>query len=156
MIKFISGDILRATSAYIAHGVAAGSPEGMGTGLALKISSKWPDAHKHFKQFTRSQKFQGGDIFVVAPKKNRPGIIYIATQPGMDQTSASFLNRGLRKLARHCVKHHLEGVALPRIGAELGNLDWEEDVKPLLNKHLEDLETVFYVYEDFRPEHESS
>jgi O-acetyl-ADP-ribose deacetylase (regulator of RNase III) len=149
MLKFISGDILRTTSPYIAHGVATGSEEGTNTGLALKISSKWPDAQKHFKQFTRSQKFQGGDIFVVAPNRNRPGIIYVASQPDMYQASASFLNRGLRKLARYSVKHQLEGVSLPRIGAGLGQLDWEEEVKPLLNKHLEDLKTVFYIHEEF-------
>src|SRR5260370_38624839 len=117
MIKFVSGDILKTTSAYIAQGVATESQEGMGIGLALKISTKWPDVQRHFKQFTRSQKFQGGDIFVVAPTRNRPGIMYLASQPDMNQASLSFLNRGLRKLARYCVKHHIEIVALPRIGA---------------------------------------
>jgi O-acetyl-ADP-ribose deacetylase (regulator of RNase III) len=154
MVKFISGDILRSTAAYIAHGVATGSQEGLGTGLALKISSKWPDAQKHFKQFTRSQKFQGGDLFVVAPTRNRPGIIYLASQPDMYEASASFLNRGLRKLARYCVKNQLEAVSIPRIGAGLGKLDWEDDVKPLLLKHLEDIETMFYIYEDFKHEYE--
>jgi len=149
MLKSVSGDILNTTSAYIAQGVATDSQEGMGTGLALKISSKWPDAQKHFKQFTRSQKFQGGDIFVVAPTKSRPGVIYVATKPDMYHASVSFLNRGFRKLARYCVKHKIESVALPKIGAGLGKLDWEEEVKPLLVKHLADLKTSFFIYEDF-------
>src|SRR5260370_8687986 len=150
MIKFVSGDVLQTGSRFIAQGVAIGIEEGMGTGLALKISSKWPEVQKNFKQFTRSQNFQRGDIFVVAPKKNRPGIIYIATHPDMDQDSLSFLNRGLRKLARYCVKHHIESVSLPKIGAGLGKLDWEEEVKPLLVKYLADLETSFLIYEDFK------
>jgi len=154
MIKFVSGDILKTASAYIAQGVATESQEGIGTGLALKISTKWPEVQKHFKQFTRTQKFQGGDIFVVAPAKNRPGIIYLATQPDMYHASLSFLNRGLRKLARYSAKHQLQSVSLPKIGAGLGKLDWEEEVKPLLVKHLEDLETSFFIYEDFRSEYE--
>ena len=156
MIKFVSGDILKTASAYIAQGVATESQEGMGTGLALKISTKWPEVQKHFKQFTRRQKFQGGDIFVVAPAKNRPGIIYVATQPDVHQASLSFLNRGLRKLARYSAKHQLESVSLPKIGAGLGKLDWEEEVKPLLVKHLADLETSFFIYEDFDGEYERS
>ncbi len=147
MIEFTSGEILRTKSDYIASGVAADSQEGIGAGLALKISKKWPDAQKHFKQFARSQKFQGGDLFVVAPAKNRPGIIYIATHPYMHQASVSFLNRGLRKLARYCVKQQIESVSLPKLGAGLGELDWEGEVKPLLLKHLEDLDTSFVVYE---------
>jgi O-acetyl-ADP-ribose deacetylase (regulator of RNase III) len=155
MIKFVPGDILQTKSAYIAQGVATDSPEGMGTGLAFKISSKWPEAQKHFKQFARSQKFQGGDMFVVAPAKNRPGIIYIATQPDMYHASVSFLNRGLRKLARYCVKQQIESVSLSKIGAGLGKLDWEEEVKPLLLKHLADLDTSFFIYEDFKHEYEN-
>ncbi len=73
MLNYMTGDILHATTQYIAEGVATGSQEVVG--LALKISSKWPEVQKHFKQFTRSQQFQGGDLFVVAPGKNRPGVI---------------------------------------------------------------------------------
>jgi O-acetyl-ADP-ribose deacetylase (regulator of RNase III) len=152
MIKIVAGDILRTTSEYLAHGVASGSDEGMATGLALKISSKWPEAQKHFRQFARGNKFQGGDLFVVAPGRNRPGIIYIATQPDMYDASLSFVNRGLRKLARYCVKHKIESVALPKIGAGSGQLDGETETKPLIMKHLADLNTTFSLYQDFMNE----
>jgi O-acetyl-ADP-ribose deacetylase (regulator of RNase III) len=154
MIKFVSGDILKTKSHYLAQGVAIESPESLGTGLALKVSTKWPDAQKHFKQFTRSQNFLGGDIFVVRTTKSRPGIIYIGTQPDMYHASLSYLNRGLRKLARYCEKHEIESVSLPKIGTGLGKLDWEEEVKPLLMRHLEDQKTSFFVYEDFKDEDE--
>ena len=93
---------------------------------------------------------------MVAPTRNRPGIMYLASQPDMNQASLSFLNRGLRKLARYCVKHRIESVSLPRIGAGLGKLDWDDEVKPLLVKHLADLETTFLIYEDFKVEYERS
>jgi hypothetical protein len=38
MIFFISGDILQSQEQFIAQGVATGLQEGLGTGLALKIS----------------------------------------------------------------------------------------------------------------------
>lgn len=144
MIKFISGDILRANSEFIALGVVTGAPEGVGAGAAAKVSSKWPEVQKHLRQFTRGNKFQGGDLFVVAPGKNRPGVIFIAALAEADQVSASFLNRGLRKLARYCIKHKVESVALPRIAA---GLDWEEEVRPLVEKFLEGEKTEFLVYE---------
>ena len=145
MIKFISGDILRANTEFIALGVATGAPEGVGGGAAAKISSKWPEVQKHLRQFTRGNKFQGGDLFVVAPGKNRPGVIFIAALSDANNVSASFLNRGLRKLARYCIKHKVGSVALPKIAA---GLDWEDEVKPLVEKFLEDEKTDFFVYED--------
>lgn len=148
MIKSLPGDILRTTAEFLGHGVATDFEQGTAAGLALKISTRWPEVQKHFRQFARGNKFQGGDLFVVAPARNRPGIIYIATQPNADEAALPFVNRGLRKLARYCVKHKVESVSLPRIGAGLGRLDWETETKPLALKHLEDLDTTFYLYED--------
>jgi O-acetyl-ADP-ribose deacetylase (regulator of RNase III) len=145
MIKFISGDILRASAEFIVLGVATGAPEGAGYGVAAKVSSKWPEVQKHLRQFTRGNKFQGGDLFVVAPGKNRPGVIFMAALSDAEHVSTSFLNRGLRKLSRYCIKHKVESVALPKIAA---GLDWEDDVKPLIEKFLEGEKTVFFVYED--------
>ena len=147
MINFISGDILRANSEFIVLGVATGAPEGAGGGggVSAKVSSKWPEVQKHLRQFTRGNKFQGGDLFVVAPGKNRPGVIFIAALAEADRVSLSFLNLGLRKLARYCIKHKVESVALPRMSA---GLDWEDEVKPLVEKFLEGERTEFHVYED--------
>ncbi|MBV9215880.1 MAG: macro domain-containing protein [Acidobacteria bacterium] len=154
MISFISGDVLQTNAQYIAQGVARGSQEGLGTGLALKISKRWPDAQKKFKKFTFNQKFEGGDVFVVEPETDRLGIIYIATQPDMYHATLPLLNKGLRNLAIICQKKEIVSVGLPKIGAGLGKLDWESEVKPLMVEHLQDSETEFYVYEDFRNEHE--
>jgi O-acetyl-ADP-ribose deacetylase (regulator of RNase III) len=145
MIKFISGDILRANSEFIALGVATGAPEGGGAGAVAKVSSKWPEVQQHLRQFTRGNKFQGGDLFMVAPGKNRPGVIFMAVMSDAENVSVSFLNRALRKLARYCVKHKVESVALPKIAA---GLDWEDEVRPLVEKFLEDERTEFHIYED--------
>jgi O-acetyl-ADP-ribose deacetylase (regulator of RNase III) len=154
MIKWVSGDILQTNSQYLAQGVAVGSQEGLGTGLAFKISSKWPDAQKEFKKFTRNNKFEGGDLFAARPGENRLGIIYIATQPDMYHATISFLNKGLKNLASYCLKNSVKSVSIPKIGAGLGKLDWETEVKPLIIRHLESSDTMFFVYEEFRNEFE--
>jgi len=151
MIQWTGGNILEAKTEFIAQGVAVGSQEGLGTGLALKISTKWPAAQKQFKKYTRNNKFEGGDVFTA---KGEPGIIYIATQPDMYHAELSYVNRGLKNLADYCLKNKIESVALPKIGAGLGKLDWETEVKPLMIRHLERSPTIFSVYEDFKNEYE--
>jgi O-acetyl-ADP-ribose deacetylase (regulator of RNase III) len=154
MIQFTSGDLLQASTDYIAQGVATGSQEGLGTGLALKISTLWPEVQQQFKKYTRSSSFNGGDIFVVSPTSMYPGVIYIANQPDMYHATTNYLNKGLRNLAKYCTKHQIESVVLPKIGAGLGKLDWELQVKPLLLQHLSDCPTQFIIYEDFKNEYE--
>ena len=82
-VKFTSGDLLKASAQYIAQGVVEGNQEGLGTGLALKISRKWPQAQSAFKKHARGGRFKGGSVWVFPPEEGQPGIIYLATQPDM-------------------------------------------------------------------------
>lgn len=154
VIEFVSGDILQTSAQYIAQGVATGSQEGLGTGLAYKISAKWPLVQKQFKSYTRNNKFTGGQLFVVSPGPTHPGVMYLATQPDMYHASTTYLNADLKRLARYCQQHNIGTVALPKIGAGLGKLDWQTEVKPLFLQRLAVGETRFYVYEDFKLEYE--
>ena len=155
MIEFVSGDLLQAREHYIAQGVATGSQEGLGTGLALKISARWPQAQRKFKKHTRQNRFEGGDLFVVRGEDGLPGIIYIATQPDMYHATLGFVTKGLRALALHCARQGVESVALPKIGSGLGKLEWSE-VKPLMQDYLGPGETLYRVYEDFKLDYEAS
>lgn len=155
MLRYVSGDLLQTDAQYIAQGVATGSQEGLGTGLAFKISRKWPKIQKQFKKHTHNRKFAGGDLFAVDPAAGEPGMIYLATQPDMYRASVSYLNRALRNLATFCETKGIASFALPKIGAGLGKLDWTLEVKPLLQRHLADSRTLFLVYEDFKIAYEA-
>ena len=155
MIKYISGDILQSKDEYIAQGVAVGSQEGLGTGLAFNLSSQFPEIQKLFKKYTRNTKFQAGDVFVGEIKGYSPGIIYIATQPDMYHAELTYLNKGLKRLKKVCTSKGIKTVSLPKIGAGLGKLDWNSEVKPLFESILSDCETVFHVYEDYKIEYEN-
>ncbi len=154
MIEFTSGDLLQAIEQYIAQGVAEGNQEGLGTGLALKISKRWPDVQSAFKKYARSGRFRGGEIWVCPPAEGRPGVIYLATQPDMYHAILAYLRKSLRNLAKWAVKEHVDSVGLPKIGAGLGKLSWESDVKPLMLQYLSEPLCRFVVYEGYTREHE--
>ena len=152
MIKFVSGDLLQSKEQYVAQGVAEGNQEGLGTGLALKISQKWPEVQSKFKKHARSGNFKGGKIWICEPDLNRPGVIYLATQPDMYHATMPFLRKSLKALAKWADKNGVESVGLPKIGAGLGKLSWEDKVKPLFEQLLSDSVCSFVVYEEFRNE----
>ena len=83
MIEFTSGDLLQSDARYIAQGVAEGNQEGLGTGLALEISKRWPAVQAAFKKHPRSGMLTGGRIWACPPADDRPGVVYLATQPVM-------------------------------------------------------------------------
>jgi O-acetyl-ADP-ribose deacetylase (regulator of RNase III) len=149
VITFTAGDLLQTGQAYIAQGVAEGNQEGLGTGLALKISRKWPDVQAAFKRHARSGRFRGGDLWACPPADGRPGVIYLATQPDMYHAKLPYLRKALRRLARWADGEEIKDVGLPKIGAGLGKLSWPGEVKPLMVELLADARCLFVVYEDF-------
>ena len=155
MIKFVSGDILRTTSGYVGQGVAEGNQEGLGTGLALKISKKWPDVQSAFKRHCRSGRFKSGSVWTCPPSAGKPGFIYLATQPDMYHAKLSYLRRALRRVSQWADSNRVARVHLPKIGAGLGKLSWKNEVKPLMMELLGDSNTEYVVYEGFTHEMEN-
>ena len=153
-IRYVAGDLLQAGEAYIAQGVAEGNQEGLGTGLALKISRKWPDVQQQFKRYARSGRFKGGTIWACEPTEAHPGVIYLATQPDMYHATLPYLRRALKALDKWAIKREVSSVALPKIAAGLGKLSWEDEVKPLLEESLAASDVEYVVYEAFLNEYE--
>ncbi|WP_146588765.1 Appr-1-p processing protein [Posidoniimonas polymericola] len=156
MLSFVQGDLLQATEPYIAQGVAEGNQEGMGTGLALKISRRWPEIQAGFKKFARSGNFKGGGLWSHPGIDGGPGVFYLATQPDMYHATMPYLRKSLRRLKKWSAEGGVSAVALPKIGAGLGKLSWEDQVKPLFVEILSESETHFVVYETFINEFEAS
>lgn len=154
MIEFTSGDLLQSDAQYIAQGVAEGNQEGLGTGLALKISKRWPDVQSAFKKHALSGTFKGGKIWACPPNDDRPGVVYLATQPDMYHATVSYLRKALRNLVKWAEREQIKSVGLPKIGAGLGKLSWPHDVKPLMVEYLTGSSCRFIIYEDFRLEDE--
>ncbi|MFN3150959.1 macro domain-containing protein [Bremerella sp.] len=155
MIEFTSGDLLQSDAQYIAQGVAEGNQEGLGTGLALKISKRWPDVQSAFKKHARSGTFKGGKIWISPPGNDHPGIVYLATQPDMYHATLSYLRRALRNLVKWADRERIESIGLPKIGAGLGKLSWQSEVKPLMAEHFTESPCRFIIYEDFTLEDEN-
>ncbi len=149
MITFTSGDLLQAPQQYIAQGVAEGNQEGLGTGLAFKITRKWPEVQAAFKRYTRSGRFRGGDLWVCPPADQRPGVIYLATQPDMYHATLPYLRKAIRRLVNWADSNTVKDIGLPKLGAGLGKLSWDQEVKPLFEELLTDAQCLFVVYEEF-------
>ena len=149
MIEFTSGDLLQSTTQYIAQGVAEGNQEGLGTGLALKISRRWPDVQSEFKKHARRGTFRGGKIWVCPPNDDRPGVVYLATQPDMYHATVTFVRKSFRNLRKWADEQEVQSIGLPKIGSGLGKLSWHEEVRPLMEEHFANASCRFIVYEHF-------
>lgn len=149
MINEVTGDILLTEADVIAHGVAPN--DSFDHDLALSLRKQWPAMYKDFRHYCKVSHPKEGSLWTWATVDHKR-IVNLFTQhgdysgagkPGKAETK--YINSALREL-RHLIEtEHFGSIALPKIGTGVGGLDWEE-VKPLIEKHLGDLNIPIYIY----------
>ncbi|SPL72679.1 macro domain-containing protein [Acinetobacter stercoris] len=149
MIYELSGDILLSDARAIAHGVAPN--DNFATGLAFNLREHWPSLYKDFRNYCHLYHPKSGELWTWVNAEGQR-IINLMTQeaaydngakPG--KASIEYVNRTLRALRQVIEDEKIESLALPRLATGVGSLNWD-DVRPLIYKHLEDLDIPIYIY----------
>jgi O-acetyl-ADP-ribose deacetylase (regulator of RNase III) len=152
VIHEVEGDILLTGAQAIAHGVAPNDP--MNQGLALSLHERYPAMHKDFHHWCHQQHPKPGEAWAWGGAEG-VRIINLLTQEGgygggnkPGKASEPNVNHALRALKKIIQMEGFSSVALPRLATGVGGLDWDQ-VKPLIQSQLGDLDIPVYVYVTF-------
>lgn len=152
MIYQVSGDILLTKCQVIAHGIAANDP--MNQGLALSLHEKYPAMHKDFHHWCKQNHPPSGSAWVWAGAEG-VRIVNLLTQDGgyghgahPEKATMKNVRDSLKALAKMIKKESFTSIALPKLATGVGGLDWD-DVLPIMQDKLGDLDIPIYVYSEF-------
>lgn len=152
MIREVSGDILLSKAEAIAHGVAPN--DAFATGLAHSLREQWPGMYKDFRHFCQTRHPEPGTLWVWSGPGGKR-IVNLLTQAGayehgskVGRATLENVNHALRELRKLILNENLKSVSLPRLSTGVGGLAWE-DVRPLIQKHLGDLNVPIILYSEF-------
>ena len=148
MIHEVEGDILLSSAQAIAHGVAPNDP--MNQGLALSLHERYPAMHKDFHHWCHVNHPKSGEAWVWGGAEGARIVNLLTQEGGYDggkpgKATESNVNHALRALKKIIEKEGFSSIALPRLATGVGGLDWEQ-VKPLVESQLGDLDIPVYVY----------
>jgi O-acetyl-ADP-ribose deacetylase (regulator of RNase III) len=132
MVSYIEyGNIfnLKGVSNY-AHGCnCAGA---MGKGIALQFKENYPKMYLEYKKLCKDNLFSLGDIFMY---NHDGGVVFnLGTQKNWRAKADIYaIENSLTKMLSYASQNNILKIALPKIGAGLGGLNWN-DVKSIINK----------------------
>ena len=153
MLHELSGDILLSGAKAIAQGVAPN--DDFHQGLALLLRERMPALYKDFRHYCQTNHPKAGGLWTWMSSDGR-FIVNLFTQeaayahgskPG--DATLSQVNHALHALRAFVQKEQVGSIALPRLACGVGGLNWEE-VKPLIAKHLGDLNIPVYIYTHYQ------
>ncbi len=146
-IVFVKGDLFsyRGLDA-ICHGCnCAGA---MGKGIAIEFRKKYPLMFSEYKKKCIEGTFNVGDVFLW--KEESIAIFNLGTQKNW-QTKATIqaIVKSVNKMVELAIKHNIRNIGVPRVGAGLGGLNWD-DVKNELVKIGKNTSVELVVFETFQ------
>jgi O-acetyl-ADP-ribose deacetylase (regulator of RNase III) len=153
MIKYVSGDILKTSAEALVHGVAPN--DNFKQGLALSLREQWPSLYKDFRHFCKTTHPKEGGLWSWKGAGG-PAIVNLLTQehpktndsnPG--KATISHVSNSLKSLVKEAKEQKFSSLAITKVATGVGGLDWNE-VKPVIEKHLSELEIPVYVYENYQ------
>ena len=153
MLHEVRGDILLSKAALLAHGVAPN--DDFANGLALAVRERWPALYKDFRHYCRQSHPKSGELWMWGGPGIRVANLFTqeaayghGAHPG--RAKLEHVNHALRALRKTIEQEAFASVALPRLATGVGALAWD-DVRPLIEHHLGDLEASVYLYVAYEP-----
>jgi O-acetyl-ADP-ribose deacetylase (regulator of RNase III) len=104
----------------------------MGKGIAAEFRKRWPDMYTRYRELCHHGEFNPGDLF--AWTTDDRVIFNLGTQRNWrTKATPEAVRQALARMVDYAVEHHIHAVAMPRIAAGLGGMDWR-DVRAILDE----------------------
>jgi O-acetyl-ADP-ribose deacetylase (regulator of RNase III) len=130
-VEYITGDIFTTTLPALGHGVNIDGV--MGSGIAVLVRRNFPDIYSPYKEACDNKTLIAGGLQPILTDSG----MWVFNMASQDRPGAnarlSWLEETTEAAFIFAEQENISGFALPRIGAGVGGLKWE-DVDESLNR----------------------
>ena len=144
MIQYINGNLFTSNSKVLVNTVNTVGV--MGKGIAFDFKKYYPKMFKEYKNLCDSNQLNIGDLYLY--KTSNKWILNFPTKEHWRTPSTvEFIEKGLQKLVQDALRLQINDIAMPKLGCGNGGLNWESEVKPIVEKYLHKSPINVSIYE---------
>ena len=120
----------------------------LGKGIAKEFKKQYPDMFERYKELCEEEKFDIGNLWPYnIPDSDRLILNFPTKKHWRSRSKVEYIESGLRKFTQTYEDKGITSISFPMLGSSNGGLDWETEVKPLMEKYLKDLPIEVWVHE---------
>lgn len=153
MIHYIQGNLFTSNAKVLVNTVNTVGV--MGKGIAADYKKIYPKMFEEYKMLCENGTLDIGELHLY--KTSNKWILNFPTKKHWKSPSKiDYIEKGLKKLIEQGSRLQLTDIAMPKLGCGNGGLDWETQVKPIVEKYLKKTPINVSIYDfdkDIVPEH---
>ncbi len=143
MISYVHGDIFTSEAQVLVN--AVNTVGVMGKGIALEFKRRYPQMFKEYQGICKAGQFKVGQLWLY--KSADKWILNFPTKiHWRDPSRLEYIEAGLRTFAAIYAQDEITSIAFPQLGCGAGGLDWESQVRPLMERYLSPLSIRIEIY----------
>lgn len=117
----------------------------MGKGLALEFKRRYPEMFTQYKQLCDRKELVVGTLWLY--KSPTKWVLNFPTKAHWRSPSkVAYIQAGLREFIDTYAGLGIESIAFPQLGSGLGGLDFDSQVRPLMEEYLSSLAIDIYIH----------
>ncbi|GHP14022.1 hypothetical protein YK48G_14470 [Lentilactobacillus fungorum] len=117
----------------------------MGKGIALEFKRLYPEMFHQYQHFCENGQLSIGKLWLY--KSPTKWILNFPTkQDWRNKSKVEYLESGLKKFVENYRRLGITSISFPELGAGNGGLNWDKEVRPLMEKYLSRLPIRIYIH----------
>lgn len=155
MILYVTGNLFQSPAQVLVNTVNTVGV--MGKGVAYEFKRLYPEMFEEYRSLCESGQLTIGKLWLY--KSPNKWVLNFPTKKHWRQPSrVEYVQAGLEKFIATYEQMGIHSIAFPPLGCGNGQLDFETQVRPLMEQYLRNLPIDVFIYPDrddpFIPEHE--
>lgn len=117
----------------------------MGKGIAKQYKKLYPEMFKEYQYFCENKMLEIGNLWIY--KTEGKWVLNFPTKKHWRSPSKlEYIEEGLKKFVDTYKDKGIRSISFPPLGCGNGGLNWEEEVKPLMENYLKKLDINVYIH----------
>lgn len=143
MITYVKGDLFEAPAKVLVNTVNTVGV--MGKGIALEFKRLYPEMFSRYQHFCETGQLTVGKLYLF--KTDHKWVLNFPTKKHWRTPSRlEYVEAGLKKFVCQYADIGITSIAFPALGCGNGELDYGTQVRPLMEKYLNDIPIPVFIY----------
>ena len=128
----------------------------MGKGIAAVFKQLYPEMYQRYRRLCQQGKLDVGKLYIYRTP-NKIVVNFPTKKHWRQRSRVEYIKAGLEKFVTRYENYGIASVSFPQLGCGHGELDWETQVQPVMERYLQSLPIPVYIHlypkpPDFIPE----